>query len=188
MSTPQDDLPTTVIPQQTVEQPEVTTAPATRRARIWQRRLPARIGRARTSTVIIGCLFVLLGGLNFVLPQEDPYVVVPTSDGGTVRVRESQYTPAPTTPSTTAPAPTSEAPATTTSRPTGTRTTSTAPEDEEETGTTTAPSTTPRTTSAPAPSSTSSSRASSTSRAPSTTAPAPSQEEQAPEETAEPTD
>jgi hypothetical protein len=184
MSTPQDDLPTTVIPQQTVEQPAVTTAPATRRSRVWHRRIPARIGRARTSTVIIGCLFVLLGGLNFVLPQEDPFVVVPTSDGGTVRVRESQYTPPPTVPSTTAPAPTSEAPSGTTPAPTSTRAPGTTTGAEETEESTTAP-TTPRTT-AP---STSSSTRTTTSRAPSTTAtPEETEEEPAPEETAEPTD
>jgi hypothetical protein len=185
MSRPPDDLPTTVIPQQTVEQPAVSTAPATRRSRVWQRKLPQRIGRARTSTVIIGCLFVLLGGLNFVLP-EDPYVDVPLPDGSSVRVRSSQYTPAPAAPTTTtAPAPTSRVPSTTTSAPTSTRATTTAPEeDEEETGTTTAPATTPRSTTTPTPTST----RSTTSRAPSTTAtPEETDEEQAPEETADPT-
>ena len=185
MTGPQDELPTTVVPQQTVEQPAVTTAPATRRARMWNRKLPARIGRARTSTVVIGCLFVLLGGLNFVLPEQDPYVTVPTSDGGTVRVRQSQYTPAPTSPSTTAPAPTSSVPSgSTTSTTTGTRTPSTTTgREEEQEETTVPPSTTSRaTTTAPAPSST---RAT-TSRAPSTTA-APEEDEETPVETAEPT-
>ena len=184
MSAPRDDLPTTVIPQQTVEQPAVTTAPATHRARVWQRKLPQRIGRARTSTVIIGCLFVLLGGLNFVLPQ-DPYVNVTTEDGQVVRVRSSQLSTPPTL-SPTPSAPTSDVPSTTTSAPTGTQAPSTtAGEDEEGT---TAPQTTPRTTAeqtTSSPSSTSS-RASSTSRAPSTTAPSPS-EEDVPEETADPT-
>ena len=185
MTGPQDELPTTVIPQQTVEQPAVTTAPATRRSRIWQRRLPARIGRARTSTVIIGCLFVLLGGLNFVLPEEDPLREVTLPNGAVVQVRESQYTPAPTTPSTTAPAETTDAPASepsTTATTTTSRPRTTAPgQDEEQPETTTPSQTTSRTTTAPAPSST---RAT-TSRAPSTTA-APGEEE-TPVETAEPT-
>ena len=87
MSRPSDDVPTTVIPQQTAEQPPMATAPATERSRVWPRRLPARIGRARTSTVVIGGLFLLLGGLNIVLP-EDPYVTVDTQYGQ-LTVRES---------------------------------------------------------------------------------------------------
>jgi len=184
MSSPQDDLPTTVIGQQTVEQPAVTTSPATRGARVWHRRIPQRIGRARTSTVVIAALFVLLGGLNFVLPQQDPLREVTLPNGDTVQVRESQYTPAPTTPtapSTTAPAAPTGAPSST-ATPTGTRAPSTtAGEDEEET----TPSTTARDTTTPAPTST---RAT-TSRAPSTTATTEQtqEEEQSPEETAEPT-
>jgi len=140
MSRPSDDLPTTVIPQQTAEQPPMATAPATQRSRIWPRRLPARIGRARTSTVIIGALFLLLGGLNVVLPQ-DPYVTVPTQYGD-LRVRQSQLTVTPsTTPAPTdAPAETDE-PATPTTTP---ATTSRAPEtttDEDEEPATTAPRT-----------------------------------------------
>jgi hypothetical protein len=126
MSTSSDgERPTTVLPQAGIEQPAVTTAPATRRARVWHRKLPARIGRARTSTVVIGVLFVLLTGMNYVLPQ-DPYVTVPTQYGE-VRVRSSQLTATPTpadTPSETAPPTTGEpvpsstsAPATTTTRP-----------------------------------------------------------------------
>ncbi|GAB4080940.1 hypothetical protein GCU67_05165 [Modestobacter muralis] len=116
MTRPADDRPTTVLPQQTVEQPSVTTSPATRRSYTWHRRIPARIGRARTSTVVIGALFVLLGGLNVVLPT-DPYVTVPT-EYGDVRVRSSQLarTPAPTsTPASEAPSlpATTEAPETT---------------------------------------------------------------------------
>ncbi|MCZ2827635.1 hypothetical protein O2W14_02140 [Modestobacter sp. VKM Ac-2986] len=159
MTRPSDDQPTTVLPQQTVEQPSVTTSPATRRSYTWHRRIPARIGRARSSTVIIGALFVLLGGLNFVLPT-DPYVTVPT-EYGDVRVRSSQLartptpTPTPTSeapsgpvpteePETSAPAPTTSAPDTTagedeeTTTPAPSPTSSGATEDEE----TTAPTTT----------------------------------------------
>ena len=129
MTRPPDDAPTTVLPQQTVEQPSVTTSPATRRTHTWHRRIPARIGRARSSTVIIGVLFVLLGGLNLVLPEEDTGTTpVTTSDGRTVLVpnsalpSEARSTPAPATsapaeptqaPETSAPASTSRAPRTT---------------------------------------------------------------------------
>jgi len=57
-----DDQPTTVR-QVTAEQPAVTAVPATPRTRIWQRKVPARIGRARTSTVVISCLWLLLFAL-----------------------------------------------------------------------------------------------------------------------------
>ena len=184
MSSPQDDLPTTVIPQQTVEQPAVTTAPATRRARIWNRKLPARIGRARTSTVIIGALFVLLGGLNLVLPEQDPLREVVLPNGATVRVPASQYTPAPTTPSTTAPAEgTTEVPTTPTTTPATTSRAprTTAPEDDQEPAPTTTRTTQQQQETAPT-----TSRAPSTTRAPATTS-AGQEEEQQPEETAEPT-
>jgi hypothetical protein len=137
MSTPSsDDQPTTVLPQ-TGEEPTVTAAPATRRARLWERRVPARIGRARTSTVVIGALFVLLFGLNAGLPQ-DPYVTVPLPNGDTVRVRSSQISTAPPAPSTTPPATTSEAPASTTSGATTTSppTPSAGTTEPEDTGTT----------------------------------------------------
>jgi len=165
-----DDQPTTVIPQQTAEQPAVTTSPPADRNRVWQRKLPAHLGRARTSTVVIGALFLLLGGLNTVLPT-DPYVDVPTADGGTVRVRSSQYTPpATSTPSTTAPATTSEEPRptsaspTTTARTTAPRSTTSDPGDDEQSPapeTTEEQETTERSTSSSAPTST---------RAPATTA------------------
>jgi hypothetical protein len=172
-----DEQPTTVLQQPTAEQPGVTAVPATRRTRIWQRRVPSRIGRARTSTVTIGCLFVLLSGLNYSLPQ-DPYVTVPLPDGGSVRVRSSQLSPAPTAPSTTPPStPTTEAPASTsTSAPTTapsrsttprSSTATTPPEDQQE-PTTTAPQTTRGQTSEEAPSA---------SRAPTTRAPATTAQE-----------
>jgi hypothetical protein len=165
MSSPSDDRPTTVIPQQTVEQPAVTTAPATRRNRVWQRKLPSRVGRARTSTVIIGLLFVLLSALNSVLPQDEgASVPVVLPSGQTAYVNESDL-PSGAVPSTAAPATTTRAPA-----PTSTpATTSRAPQS-----TASAPSTTPSETSrAPVQSSTPSSttsRATTTSRDPSTSA------------------
>ncbi|MGY2079019.1 hypothetical protein [Modestobacter sp. SYSU DS0657] len=151
MSTP-DDQPTTVQRQATTEQPSVGTAPESGRTRLWQRRLPSRIGRAHTSTVVIGVLFVVLFALWLAI--RPAYVTVETVDGGTVRVPCSQVstcgepTPSetpppsesplpptdPTGPGTDAPAPTSRAPESTT------------PDDDE------TPTTTPRTSRAPAPS------------------------------------
>ena len=184
-----DEQPTTVLPQQTVEQPSVTTSPATRRARTWHRRIPARIGRARSSTVVIGALFVVLGGLNLVLPT-DPYVTVPT-DYGDVRVRSSQLTRTPTptptsqvptgpatddAPDTTAPAPpTTSAPRTT---PTPTPTATTTPSE------TATPTPTPEETSAPS----TSSQPTSGSRSGSTSAPATTVAPSTPTGTADPTD
>jgi len=143
-STPPDDHPTRVIPQRTAEQPPMATAPATQRSGLWPSRLPQRIGRARTSTVIIGALFVLLGGLNIVLP-EDPYVTVPT-EYGDLRVHQSQLTrtpvPTPTAPQTpTTPAgddpepttsATSSVPRPTSDATTTTPRTSSAPQDTDE--------------------------------------------------------
>ena len=142
MSSPSDDQPTTVIPQQTVEQPAISVAPATRRARNWHRRIPARIGKARTSTVVIGSLFVLLFALHAaVAPDPVEYTdIVDANTGQTVRVPTTLVPPAPTTAApTTSSQPTD--PATTTApRTTAPRTTaSETPEDDEET---TAPETT----------------------------------------------
>ena len=176
MSTSPDDQPTTVLGRQTAEQPAVTTSPPADRRRAWQRQLPAHLGRARTSTVVIGVLFLLLGGVNTVLPT-DPYVPVTTDDGQVVYVRQSEYTPVPTTtPAPTAPASTSAAPRSTTAAPTTTPRTTTprtttsapAPTDDDETP---APETTEEQETPPA---TSSSAAPSSTRAPATTADATS--------------
>jgi hypothetical protein len=174
MTTPSpDEQPTRVLPQATAEQPAVTAAPATRRAAIWQRRVPARIGRARTSTVIIGCLFVLLFALNSALPQPDAGstpVVLPS--GQTVSVPNSAL-PSDARPTTTAPATTSQAPSSTATSTTAPASTTSAPRSTTDQSTTTAPRTTttaPRTTSA-APDETT--PAPPTSRAPATTSAAP---------------
>jgi hypothetical protein len=176
-----DEQPTTVLPQATLEQPTVATAPATRRARVW-RHIPSRVGRARTSTLVIGCLFVLLLGLNAALPRDTGGTVpVTTSDGRTIQVPRSYVpgdpaptpAPSPTTPVTTS-APATTAPATTTARPSRTSATSTAPEEDEAT---TAPATTedepgeeaPRSSSTPSTAGTPTSRAPTTTRAPAST-------------------
>ena len=161
-----DRQPTRELPQQTSDQPVVTTAPATRRARLWAH-VPAHVGRARTSTVVIGCLFVVLLALNAALPRDEGgTTTVTTSDGRVLEIPSSYVPSAPTTPApaTTAPdstrAPSTSAPAGTSGAP---ETTADAPD-----------STTSETTRAPARSSSaassSSGRSSATSRAPSTTA------------------
>ena len=145
MSTPRgDDRPTTVLPQATSERPAVTTAPATRRARVWQRKLPARLGRARTSTVVIGCLFVLLFALNSTLPGgEGGTVPVTTSDGRTIQVPRSFVPSAPAPASTPATPATTEAPAPTTSAaPTSQAPRTTATDEDDDDPGTTAPTTT----------------------------------------------
>jgi hypothetical protein len=152
MTTPPPDQPTRVIPQVTAEQPQVSTAPATRRARLWEHRLPARIGRARTSTVVIGCLWVLFFALHGVVaPDPVEYTTVTDANtGAEIRVPASLV---PSAPSTTAPAttPPAESPTSDVLPPAGT---STPPEPRSTTAaprsTTPAPSTTaPRSTSTP---------------------------------------
>jgi|1186.fasta_scaffold58063_2 hypothetical protein len=180
MSSPTpDEQPTTMIPRQTIEQPAVSTAPATRRARAWHKRIPSRIGKARTSTVVIGCLFVVLFALNSALPGGATGTTpVTTSDGRVIQVpnsalpSEARSTPTPTVPATSTPAPastrapatTSSAPATTSRAPRSSAPTSTAPGDEEST--------------TPAPSEERSTPAPTTSRAPATSrTPSPTDEE-----------
>ncbi|OMQ15117.1 hypothetical protein A7K94_0211740, partial [Modestobacter sp. VKM Ac-2676] len=103
-----DDQPTTV-QRRTAEQPALATAPESGRAGIWGRRLPKHIGRVRSSTALIGALFVVLFGVYLAFPA-DPYVDVELPSGQTVPVRSSQLESTPTPPETTPP-PGSEAPA-----------------------------------------------------------------------------
>jgi hypothetical protein len=144
------ERPTAVIPQVTAEQPAVTTAPATRRARVWQRKLPARLGPARTSTVVIGCLFVLLFALNSTLPTVDTTTVPVSYNGRTVNVPLSALpsdarptsTTAPTpTPTQVAPSPTDAPAPTTSAAPTSQAPRTTATDEDDDPGTT-APTTT----------------------------------------------
>ncbi|MGY1843813.1 hypothetical protein [Modestobacter sp. SYSU DS0875] len=145
MST-QDDQPTTVQRQATTEQPSVGTAPESSRTRLWGRRVPQHIGRARSSTVLIAVLFVVLFGVYLAFPA-DPYVDVELPNGQVVPVRSSQLESTPT-PTETPPPPSSEAPDPTSSVPpredTGT--------GEDESPADPTPTTTPRTSRAPAPS------------------------------------
>jgi hypothetical protein len=186
-----DEQPTSAIPQQTVEQPAVSTAPATQRAGSWHRRIPGRIGKARTSTVVIGCLFVLLYALNSTLPREDATSPVVLPSGQTIQVRDSDlpddYVPPTTapTPATNEPVPSSSVPGTT-AGPSGTTAgpsgTSTAPRTTA--GTTTTPSPT-RSSARPSPTGDEdrSTAATTPSRAPSTGAEPSASEEPGAEET-----
>jgi hypothetical protein len=157
---PPDDVPTTVLPQPTVEQPSVTTSPATRRSYTWHRRIPARIGRARSSTLVIGALFVLLGGLNALLPTRDTGttpVVLPS--GQTVSVPNSaipsEARPTAPAPATREPAsPTPATPTETSAPPTTTEQTS-APPTRSSAAPTSTPSATRTTTTSTRPPSTS---------------------------------
>lgn len=151
MSHAADDVP--------VEQPEVTptvsTAPARSR---WQlSRIPAHLGPARTSTVVLAVLFLAIGTLYLNIRPEP----TGTTTSGTTGVTDTNqpaptYEPtAPTTTDTTAPTTTDEVPTTTdTTTPGATSGTGT---PSERTGTsatrTTQPTTetsVPPTTSAPA--------------------------------------
>ena len=156
MSTPSGDQPTRVLPS-TAEQPAATTT-APSPATFWRQRVPAHLGRARTSTVVLAVLFVVFFGLYLAVRPD--YVTVTTVDGDTVRVDRSQLS-TPTTP--TDPAlptepigPTTEASGTTepgeptdTTGPEATTSqqtppTTTTPDEEESTAPTTSPDSTTR--------------------------------------------
>jgi hypothetical protein len=114
---------------QEMASPSVSTAPA-RSGPL--SRIPSHLGRARTSTVVLGLLFVGIFALYLTIRPADPGTAsTTTTDTGVV-----QPAPETTAPETTAPEtpaePTTSAPRTTTSVPT------TAPETtgEESTGTT----------------------------------------------------
>jgi hypothetical protein len=137
--------------EQPAVEPTVTTAPAPGAPPRWWSAIPRHLGRARTSTVVLGLLFLAIGALYFNV-KPDPVATTPA--GGDSEVTEPATTTPPTTtpppaePSTTQPAPTTTVEPTTT----GESTTTEAPaETSAPAGTTqTAPPTTPETTSVPA--------------------------------------
>jgi cytoskeletal protein RodZ len=133
MTTPHEEQPQTEAPAT----PRVTTAPPRSRWRFGN--VPSRLGRARTSTVVLAVLFVAVFVLwVYVRPQ-----TVTTPAGTTSGVTD----PA-------APAATSQAPATTSAAPTTTAPTTTAPsETTTESSTSTGETTTGATTTTPATSS-----------------------------------
>ncbi|GAA3158488.1 hypothetical protein GCM10010531_07380 [Blastococcus jejuensis] len=95
--------------QEVVDQPTVSTAPPPARPHRWWSGIPSHLGRARTSTAVLGVLFLALFAL-YLNVRPDPEGT--TTTGGDTPVTEPATTtggttPAPTT--TTPPAPTSTA-------------------------------------------------------------------------------
>jgi hypothetical protein len=147
--------------QRTRELPATAEAPAATTdvappVRFWKQRVPSRIGRARTSTVVLGVLFLALFGLYLgVRPAAVEYTTVETTSGQTVRVPVSELSPTPeptepAEPTSVVPEPgtPSGTPSGTTAPPATTAPRSTPSEPEEDEGTTTQA---PTTTRAPAP-------------------------------------
>ena len=129
--------------------PTVSTAPPPARPHTWWSAIPSHLGKARTSTLVLGLLFLAIGTL-YLNVRPDP--VVPATTGNT-----TVTTPAPTTGGgATTPAPTSATVPTTEAVPTTTAptTTLTVPSTETlpgETTSTVPPTTTEPTTVAPVP-------------------------------------
>jgi hypothetical protein len=153
------------VEQPVVEAPSVSTAPPPSLVHRWWSSIPSHLGPARTSTAVLGVLFLLIGTL-YLNVRPDPIAPV-TPTGGTVQsTTPARTTVAPTTavPTTTEPVPTTAE----SSTPTEATTTSAVPTEtgtEEPTDTvvptteapttapTTAPPTTPPATAPPAPTS-----------------------------------
>ncbi|TFV80125.1 hypothetical protein E4P40_18145 [Blastococcus sp. CT_GayMR20] len=116
----------------TGEQPAVTPTVSTAPARSRWSKLPAHLGRARTSTVVLGVLFLAIGTLWLNIRPETP-------DAGTTTSGVSDQQPAPTTTPaapTTAEETTTPAPETTDDEPTTTEESTTS---EPTSGTTDSP-------------------------------------------------
>jgi hypothetical protein len=98
----------------TAEQPAVTptvsTAPPQRMRRRWSA-IPSHLGRARTSTIVLGVLFLALGTLYLNI-RPGPTGAVTTGSNTGFESPAGPTTPGPTRPAprTTEPAPTTEAP------------------------------------------------------------------------------
>jgi hypothetical protein len=114
--------------EESAVEPSVSTAPA---GDGWRSRIPAHLGRARTSTVVLSVLFLAIFALYLNIRPETPgTVATTTSDTGTVQPVPTTTAPAPETteeptPTTTSAPPTTSAPttsaeSTTTERPTET--------------------------------------------------------------------
>src|SRR5215218_4819751 len=109
MTRPEDDA---TVEQPVVEAPSVSTAPPPSRPHRWWSSIPSHLGKARTSTVVLGVLFLAIGAL-YLNVRPDP--VQPATTGGTVQTTAPARTTAPgtTAPETTTPGPTTEPPTTT---------------------------------------------------------------------------
>ena len=124
MSTPEERRTA----EQPAVEPSVSTAPAQgpTRSRWHPSRIPSHLGRARTSTVVLGVLFVAIYGLYLnVKPPAPGTAPASTTETGTV-VPAPAPAPAPTSTEAT-PGPTTSAP-----RTTGAPTTTAEPEPTEE--------------------------------------------------------
>ena len=121
----------TPAPDEQMERPTVSTAPA--RSGPFSR-IPAHLGRARTSTVVLGLLFVAIFALYLTIKPADPGTASTTTTETGTEQQAPATTPAPA-PATTAP----ETPAEPTTPDAETSTPTTVPEptlDEPTTGTT----------------------------------------------------
>lgn len=125
--------------QEVVEQPTVSTAPPPVRPRNWWSTIPRHLGRARTSTVVIGVLFLALFAL-YLNVRPDPERTATT--GGDTEVTEPATPTGSTTPATTPPATTPRA---TDTAPTTTGETSTSGPTSDSTAPSTTTSTLPPT-------------------------------------------
>ena len=105
MTTPREEQPTGSPPVT----PRVSTAPPRSR---WQLgSVPSHVGRARTSTLVLAVLFVLVAAL-WIGVRPDPVQVTPTGGTGTAPVQQQPV--APTRARTTAPRTTPSAPSSST--------------------------------------------------------------------------
>ena len=140
MTTPQEEQPR----DEPASTPTVSTAPA--RSRPWWSSVPSHVGPARTSTLVLAALFLLIGALYLNVRPEPTGTA---TRGGTSDV-QSPAGPAPTTvaPTTTVPEATTTPPTATTEEPTTEATTEattdtptdeTPPEETTDTLTTTTP-------------------------------------------------
>jgi hypothetical protein len=134
--------------EQSVVEPSVSTAPARDG---WRSRIPAHLGRARTSTVVLSVLFLAIFALYLNIRPETPgTVATTTSDTGTVQPVPTTTAPAPETTAEPTPTTTSTSPRTTSEPTTSAEPTTT--EGPTETTERTTESSVPATSSVPEPS------------------------------------
>jgi cytoskeletal protein RodZ len=134
--------------EQSVVEPSVSTAPARDG---WRSRIPAHLGRARTSTVVLSVLFLAIFALYLnIRPETTGTVATTTSDTGTVQPVPTTTTPAPETTAEPTPTPTTTTPRTTSEPTTSAEPTTT--EGPTETTERTTESSVPATSSVPEPS------------------------------------
>ena len=119
--------PTTAMPAVSAESATTAAPPVPAPAHFWRQKVPAHIGRARTSTLVLAALFVVFATLYLLVRPAVEYTTVETTSGQTVRVPVSELAPTTEPP---APAPTSEPTEVPTEAPTPSP-----PAEEETTGT-----------------------------------------------------